>query len=349
MQHTGLMVALALALGAGATTCGGGCAAARGSAGGGVEVRGTAFVAHRGEAGAPRYYLASAESARPLLVVLQGSGCEPAFVEGETGMRATAGQDLVETLGARRFAVMVVDKPHAGEPGTRGAEAGTGEGCSSGFRRSHSLERWVDVVGRAIDDAKRRRGVDANAPVRLLGLSEGAITAARLARRRGDVGHVAFVSGFGCDQWADMLVVARREAEAAALELGSVERAAAVRAAVQRAQQGLEAVAADPANPDRFYGGQTHLFWSTFGRACPAEDLAGCRAAVFVAFGTADEQIDANGVEAIVSACIAAGKPVWVERVVGGSHVLDTPGTPPFANLIETFRRALDWMAPEGG
>lgn len=348
MRNTRIAVAAGFALGGWLAACGAGCGAARPPTPG-VKVRGTAFVAYGGERGVPRYYLAGAGPARPLLVLLQGSGCEPVFVEGQTEARATAGQDLVHSLANGRMTVMVVDKPFAGPSAPDGTGDGTAGGCSAAFRASHSLERWVEVVGRAIDDARLHGEVDPAASVRLVGLSEGAVTAARLARVRKDVGHVAFVSGFGCDQWADMLVVARREAEAATAGLGDAEREAAIGDAVQRAQRGLEAVAADPLNPDRFFEGQTHLFWSTFGRACPAEDLSRCGAEVLVAYGTADEQIDANGVEAIAAACIAAGKPVRVERIIGGSHVLNTPGTPPFANLVETLRRALDWMTAEAG
>lgn len=291
------------------------------------QLEGTAFVRGQTRGDAPvRYYLApSPEGPRPLLVVLQGSGCEPVFAQTSDGYSASAGQDIVHQLAGGRYAVLVIDKPNAG--GASGGETGA---CSAAFNRAHSLPNWTSAIGRTVDAALRDPRVDARAGVRLMGLSEGAIVAARVARERRDVNHVAFISGFGCDQWGDMLVVARRTSEA---EIAETEA-------------GLRAVAAAPNAGDRFFAGQTHLFWSSFGRACPAADLAASRADVFVAYGTEDEQIDANGVEAIPAALIAAGRDVRMHRVAGGSHVLNTADTPPFANLVGVFSEALEWMAP---
>jgi pimeloyl-ACP methyl ester carboxylesterase len=247
-------------------------------------------------------------------------------------MKATAGQDLVFGLASGRFAVLVVEKPGASVPAT--GETGTAGGCSEEFRRRHSLWEWAACISGAIDAARQRPEVDGRAPVRIMGLSEGAITAARLARERPDVSHIAFISGFGCDQWRDMLVIARRSAPNPAEAL----------AAVARTEVGLRDIAYNPADPNRFFEGQTYVFWSTFGRACPAADLAAASADVLVAYGTADEQIDPDGVEAIPAARIAVGKPVTMRRIVGGDHVLNTPGSAPFANLLGVFAESLDWM-----
>lgn len=295
----------------------------------GAHVEGTAFERGlTGGASPVRYYLAPASAPRPLLVVLQGSGCGPLFAPAQGGLSATAGQDILQQLSGERFAVLVIEKPNVASERTSN-DAGETGACSAAFNAAHSLENWTSAISRAIDAAMRDPRVDARAGVRVLGLSEGAVVAARVARERADVNHVTFISGFGCDQWGDMLVVARREGEGAIAET----------------EAGLRAVATAPGATDRFFAGQTHLFWSSFGRACPAEDLARSRAAVFVAYGVNDEEIDGNGVEAIPAALLAAGRDVRVTRVAGGSHVLNTPDTPPFANLIGVFRDSLDWMA----
>jgi dienelactone hydrolase len=293
--------------------------------------------------GSVRYYLAPASAGpRPLLVVVQGSGCGPLFSpdqdNGGHAMRATAGQDIVQQLGADGFVVMVVEKPGVASESPEPDDLGTAGGCSDEFRRAHSLPSWTRRLSLAVDAAKRDPRVASDAPVRLLGLSEGAIAVARLASERSDVSHVAFISGFGCDQWRDVLVVARRQAEAAGAD--PVE-------AVAEAEAGLRRVAADPSNTEAVFDGQTHLYWSTFGRACPADDLARSGADVFVAYGTADEQVDAEGVEAIPAARIAAGKSVTVRRVIGGTHVLNTPSTRPFENLVGVLKDVVGWMRVE--
>jgi len=305
----------------------------------GVAVEGTAFQRREvsdGRGGVIRFYLSpSAAGPRPLLLMLQGSGCEPLFAHGKRGLRATAGQDIVQRMAAGRYVVAVVEKPNVVSEGPERSD-GTTDTCSAAFNRDHALDAWTKTLSRAVDAALGDPAVDRRATVRVMGLSEGAVVAAHLAAARPDVGHVTFISGFGCNQWRDVLVVARR----------SAEDARAAEAAVAEAQNGLAAVAADPQATDKQFDGQTHLFWSTFGRACPASDLAQSKSRVFVAFGTADEQIDANGVEAITASVIAAGKPIKVHRVYGGSHVLNTPETGGFANLLAVFSEALDWMQP---
>ncbi len=299
-----------------------------------TPLEGTHFLV--GDAGSTRYYLAPGEGARPLLILIQGSGCEPVFVDNGEGLSATAGQDLIHMLAAGRFTLIVVDKEGVEPLKSRTAADGTAADCTPAFLAGHSLDGWTQRLASAIDAAKATDFVDATEGVRVMGLSEGAITAARLARMRADVTHTAFISGFGCHQWRDMLVVARRNAEP--------EGPQAARSAAAAMEEGLRAVAADP-GAQTIFEGQTHLFWSSFGRACPADDLAASPSDVFVAYGTADEAVDANGVEAITAARLSANKPVRVERVIGGSHVLNTPDTEPFEVLIGVFGTAIDWMA----
>ncbi|WP_439634591.1 hypothetical protein [Glycocaulis sp.] len=299
-----------------------------------------------GPSGNVTYYIAApADGPRPLLVVLQGSGCEPVFARSDEGLVATAGQDIIHQLAADRFAVMVVEKPHL--TGQTAATAGqVSDACPPEFRRNHTLDNWTAEVGQAIDAAVRSGATSAGDTVRLLGLSEGAIIAARLAARRDDISHVAFLSGFGCDLWSDRLARARLDAMAG--EGTPEERQERAREALAVLEAGFAGVARDPLNSDAYFQGQTHLFWSTFGRACPAEDLAGSGAGVLVYYGTEDEQIDANGVEMITTARLAAGKAIRVERVFGGGHILNTDEGAPFANLVGAFIDALDWMDETG-
>ncbi|MDP2130400.1 MAG: hypothetical protein U0975_05055 [Erythrobacter sp.] len=288
------------------------------------------------------YYIAHATSGpRPLVVVLQGSGCEPVFSVTNGNLQATAGQDIIHQLARQRFAVMIVQKPFVTEQsGTSGGQVS--DICPPEFRRNHTLDNWAAAVSQAIDSAMLSGAVAPTEKVKLLGLSEGAIVAARLAALREDVSHVAFLSGFGCDQWSDMLV--RTRIDSLRGEGTDSDRKSRSRQAVAELESGFAAVAQDPDNPDAYLEGQTHLFWSTFGRACPAQDLANSNADVLVYTGTDDEEIDANGIEAITASRLAARKPIRVERIYGGSHTLNTPDTNPFENLLAAFSDALDWM-----
>ena len=298
----------------------------------------TPFERHDTNNGTVRYYLAPAPAEpRPLLLVIQGSGCEPVFQPGPAGMRATASQDVLQEMSNGRFVVMVVDKPGVlSEAASRATNPGALTGCAETVRANHSLPAWTAALGRAIDAARADPRVDPRAGVRVLGMSEGAVTAARLAAERPDISHVTFISGTGCNQWDDMFVVAPRwQPNDPAGAISYVETQ-------------LRSVFANPEDTQADVLGQTSLYWSTFGRACAAEDLAKSNADVFLAWGTDDPQIDPSGVEAIPAALLAAGRTFHAKRVFAGSHTLDTPGSEPFANLFTTYEEALAWMEDTG-
>ncbi len=310
-----------------------------------ARLEGTAFERHQESNDRVRFYLApSPAGPRPLLLVIQGSGCESVFVsranpDGTRSLAATAAQDIIQKIASQHFCVMIVEKPGVTSEINAASEAtpGAATGCSEEFRARHSLPAWTQQLSLAINAALTSPHVNPAAGIRVLGLSEGAIAAARLAHNRTDISHIAFISGFGCDQWSDMLVVAARNARAAGSDID---------AAVSATQFGLQKVAADPLNHHATFEDQTYLYWSTFGRACPADDLASSNADVFVAVGTADEQVDANGIEAIPAARIAAGKPITMKRINGASHILNTPATKPYENLLVVLDQAIAWMSP---
>lgn len=294
-------------------------------------------------------YLAPGSSPKsPLLVMVQGSGCDPVFTTNSNGQaQSRAGQDIVTALSGGRYSVLIVDKPHVETSAT--GTGGQQDGCSQAFRRDHSLDKWTSALSASIDQIKQEH---AGAPdtIRVLGLSEGALVAARLTSVRSDVSHVAFISSFGCHQIDDMLVAARRDwiranpdATGEALQNGVAE-------AVAEAEAGFKTVFENPADYDTIIFGQTPQFWSTFGLACPADDLSKSDAGVFVAYGTADEQIAADGIEEIISRRLVAGKTTKAIRIVDGNHVLASPSeAKPFDNLIGVLQSAIDWMEERPG
>jgi len=289
-------------------------------------------------------YLAPGSSNQnPLLVMVQGSGCDSVFTRNQKDqMQSSAGQDIITSLSGGRYNVLIVDKPHVeiGTPQTGGQM----DECSQEFRRQHALDEWTAALSDSIDFIKKERFNESGA-VRILGLSEGALVAARLARMRSDVSHVTFISSFGCHQIDDMLVSVRRnwmednpEANGQILQDG-------VAKALAEAEEQFRIAFKNPEDYSSVIFGQTPKFWSTFGLACPAEDLAYSDAKVFLAYGTSDEQISADGIEEIVSRRILARKETKTVRVIGGNHILRTSSeTQPFENLIGVFQEALNWM-----
>jgi len=279
-----------------------------------------------------------------LLLVIQGSGCDSVFSVNDTGgLNPSAGQDIVFALANNRYSVLIVDKPHVtlGDSGSNGGM----ENCSEAFRQEHSLNNWVEHIHAVLNMTKHGLPQISDSNIRIIGLSEGAIVAARVVSERDDVSHISFISGFGCNQIDDMLVVARRNWVLKNPKASPEELQEGVADAVLKATKNFERVFSNPTDTSIFIESQTPLFWSTFGMACPADDLAQSEANVFVAFGTADEQISAEGVDEIVARRLVNGKDTKVVRLVGGNHILKTKSeASPYENLIDVFNQSLDWM-----
>lgn len=280
-----------------------------------------------------------------LLLVIQGSGCDSVFSADDNGEYiASAGQDIIFALADNRYSVLIADKPRV-TLGDNGSNGGM-ESCGKDFRQEHSLKNWVTHIDAVIDMTKQGLPQIADTNIRIIGLSEGAVVAARVASERNDVSHVSFISGFGCNQIDDMLVVARRNWVLENPEAKPEELQQGVAESVLKATENFKRVFSNPTDTSILIESQTPLFWSTFGMACPAQDLAQSSANVFVAFGTADEQVSADGIDEIVARRLIEGKETKVVRVVGGNHILGTKSEDsPYENLIDVFNESLDWMS----
>ena len=293
------------------------------------------------------FYLAPADTAAPLLVLIQGSGCASAFGEEEDGsVFSTLAQERIVRMARNRFSVLVVDKVGV-IPGTFYDDGGDMEQCSELTRDLHTLESWSETLNDAIDAAKSLSGVDATRPVRLIGFSEGAITSARLTAMRTDISHVTFMSGFGCMLFDDLVILAEREWQANHSNLSADELQAGRASAAQAMRLRIKQILATPDATHTLFEGHTPKYWSSVGFACPAQDLAISDAQVSVIVGLDDQSMIANGAEEIVIRRLRHGKSTKIIKVVDGNHGLGRQEDEmPFARLLDTFEAAVEWMAP---
>src|SRR5262249_44396631 len=146
-----------------------------------------------------------ASRALPLLVFVQGSGCQSLF--RKTGERVLGDyQNVLATVAQGKARVLAVEKP-----GVKYLDAPRGPGSAQEgreeFLREHTLPRWVEAVVAALRTARTLPGVDAKR-VLVLGHSEGGMVAAHVAAADAGVTHVASLSGNGPSQLFDLVEVA---------------------------------------------------------------------------------------------------------------------------------------------
>jgi pimeloyl-ACP methyl ester carboxylesterase len=274
----------------------------------------------------------------PLVVFIQGSGCHSLF--RRSGDRVSGGyQNVLGMVAQGRARVLAVEKP-----GVKYLDAprrpGTAEDATDEFLREHTLSRWVQAISAAIRTARGLQGVDATR-ILVMGHSEGAIVAARVAARDAGITHVASLSGGGPTQLFDLVEVARAPRRP---EESTAERE-------QRANQVLDEwarILADPESTTRSYQGHPYRRWSSFMQTSVLDALTHTDARVYLAHGTLDRTVPVAGVDVLRAELAARGRDVTAERIEGADHSLCKPGESQPEGMRSAFRRVLDWfLAPK--
>jgi pimeloyl-ACP methyl ester carboxylesterase len=269
------------------------------------------------------FYLAdlpgsAGERARPLALVIEGSGCQSVWVRigGRIGSNLP---DLMSRAARGRVRVLVVEKP-----GVRFLDVarrpGSALGASEEFLREHTLERWTEANLAALRAALAQVPAG-DGRVLVAGHSEGATIACAVAAAEPRVTHVAALSGAGPTQLFDLAELLSRAAPGE-----RPARAAARRDSVFAQWRRIEA---DPLSTTRWWLGHPYRRWATFLPHNSLEDLVRTRARVFLAHGTADRSVPVVSFDWLRAELAARGRDVTVERLEGFDHGLVGPGGPP--------------------
>lgn len=275
------------------------------------------------------YYVSRPAHPAPLMLMIQGSGCEPAMHIGSGASNSYSSvYDFAAFAHEGRFTLLLVEKPFSGFVGE--ATAGTATGCSPAFNRDFTAESWLVALQAALADARRLPFVDRRRTL-LFGTSEGAVMAALLAGSDERVTDVISLGGSGTTQLYDFLIFAYQRCFDRSACIAEVERQA-------------RAIMAAPDSATHFAWGHPYRRWSSFFRVDPGAALLRSRARVYVGFGTADASVPPLSQELTVARLLSAGRDLTVRRVPNAGHDLAQAGVDDFSDTEREYRRALDWF-----
>ncbi len=273
------------------------------------------------------YYISRPKVARaPILLMIQGSGCQLALTEGPRGISSSV-FNLLPFASEGRFTTVVVEKPFAG---VTSGTPGQATGCSEAFNADFTAESWLAAIQASLRDARTASYVD---PARtlVLGSSEGAVMATLLAAADPAVTDVAVLGGSGTTQAYDFIVNAYTTCFDTPRCLAQVE-------------EQVKAIAAKPGSATDFAWGHPYKRWTSFFKVDPGAALLHSRARVYLAFGTADRSVPALSQEIMVAKLLVAGRDVTVRRVPDAGHNLAAPGPQALKDMDREHRAVLDWF-----
>jgi alpha/beta hydrolase family protein len=273
------------------------------------------------------YYISHPSGPAPLMLMIQGSGCEPIMHIADAGSYSTL-YNLIPYAAQGRFTVMAVEKPFS--RAVPNQQAGGAQACSAEFNADFTAESWLIALQTSLADARRLSWIDGRRTL-LFGTSEGAVMASLLAARDTRVTDVVFIGGSGATQLFDFLAFAYQRCFDRSECIADVERQA-------------RAIAAAPQSSTDFAWGHPYKRWTSFFGVDPGEALLRSRARVYVAFGTADTSVPPISQELIVARLMSAGRDVTVRRVPNAGHGLTSSGARDWSEVDREFGLALDWF-----
>lgn len=279
------------------------------------------------------YYLAHSTKPAPILLAIQGSGCDQLFptARNDRGVY-DSWATVVRSAVGDRFTVLAVEKPFA-QP--RQASPRMGEACGRSFNADFSADRWLVALRAALKDAEASPWV-AKGGVFVLGHSEGAPMAALVASHDAEVTGLAYFAGPGDTQVYDALLAAYERGKSPTEQVESLEKTEAQ----------IKIILSHPVDTNHFAWGHTFLRWSSFYKLSTLDDLRQSKARVYLASATADQNVPFWSTQIAAARLLADGRDFHNRILPEGDHSFRRPEDKDSSGLAAEYRRALDWLSP---
>ncbi len=282
--------------------------------------------------------LAPAENTKvrlPIVLFIQGSGCQPIFPKKGDGPSAgLPGLFLEEANGMVR--VLVVEKPGVNwldQP----KKPGSAEEASEEFLREHTLPRWAEANVAALRATWKLPNVESNLTL-VMGYSEGGLVAARVATELPQVTHVASLSCGGPTQLFSLAELhARPRPDDGPGDVA--KRRQVVYDEWARIQN-------DPNSIIKFWMGHPYRRWSTFLPYSLTTELLRTKARIYLAHGTKDTATPVTAFDVVRAELAVHNRDVTAERLEGADHGFRTEAMPEGSpdGLQALFGRVLAWF-----
>ncbi len=271
----------------------------------------------------------------PIVLFIQGSGCQPIFPrKGDGPSAGLLGLLLEEANGMVRL--LVVEKPGVNwldQP----KRPGSAEEASEEFLVEHTLPRWAEANVSALRATWTLPDVEPNLTL-VIGHSEGGLVAARLAAELLQVTHVASLACGGPTQLFSLA-----ELHARPRSDDGPEDAARRRQAVYDEWARIQA---DPSSITKFWMGHPYRRWSTFLPYSLTTELLRTKARIFLAHGTSDTATPVMAFDVVRAELAVHNRDVTAERLEGANHGFRTDAMPVGSpdGLQALFGRVLAWF-----
>jgi predicted esterase len=284
------------------------------------------------ESGITYYFRAGEKPDSPLLLTIQGSGCDSIYSQDAQGnFYGGMNVEAADSLGTRA-AILAVEKPDT-HPFFVSKNRGSAEGCSEDFKKDFIKDRWLNFLTIAMQDAIL---VNQLHPSRIIvaGHSEGGEVAAFLAGETPEITHVLMGGGGGAIQLYEFIIGATTVPNGERMDRTKESKT------VHQVLDGWAAMAKYPNVIEPLYMGHTPRYWTTFKKSSPAEALKKSSAKIYIIQGTDDPSSPVTSADMLAAELTVTGREFIYDRVPKANHALVINGK---NNYHEIWAKAFEW------
>lgn len=273
-----------------------------------------------------------ADAKLPVVITVQGSGCDSIFHRKADGKILTTGlHGYFPHFVKGKAHVLVVEKP--GVPLYLNYQEGATENCPTAYLKEFDFNSWLKKLNRVIRDLHKLPQVDYRKIV-IVGHSEGGQVASHLAAQLSAVTDVVALSSSNQSQLGDFISAAKAAGEAKKTE----------EQVVSETLKRWAAVLENPKVVDSFIAGHNFKYWATKFATRPVDSLKKTKARIFLAHGTSDKSVPIETFDATLAELTASKVKFDYLRVSGGSHSFDKDADPKFDGFEYITKEVVDWL-----
>lgn len=274
------------------------------------------------------YYLhPSSYSNAPLILYIQGSGCDSIFLKDARGTVNGGQASLIASVVNGRASVLAVEKPTLKTYDASSSDGNVAD-CSQQFREEFHRDAWVKTLQLALSDASK---IIHPSKVFVLGHSEGASMAAALASETPQVIKVIYAAGGGGNPLFGSFIRRIRAANGNQVLADSY-----IQSGIKEWQVAMK----NPSDPNNVLWGHTAQYWSIEAKNSPIKDMLKTSAKFYIIQGTEDTSASIEATDYLVSEMVTAGRYIMYRRIAGADHGFAVNGQ---SNMREEYTQAIAW------
>lgn len=209
----------------------------------------------------------NSQKSKPVLVYIDGSGNLPLYYKTKSGKYATSISLNIKQY-ARDYHVVLISKPNIPFSDTvqYSPSGRMFYPANERYTQLYSLDWRAETASKAIDYVIKKYSVDTRKII-VMGYSEGAQVAPKIAVLNKKVTNVVCFVGNALNQLYDFLLEARLDADRKIISPVEAQKM------VDSLYLEYEKIYADPTATNKTWYGETYLKWSSFSRTTPLENM----------------------------------------------------------------------------